>query len=338
MKPALRITVLMDAACIAAEDPEFHSDATSGSTEFHVVNALRNLGNEVFVLGVKDNVQSFVTTLQEQNPDLVFNLTEEFRGNRRLDANIAAVLEMLDIAFTGSGSLGLLLCRGKALSKQLLSLRKIRVPGFVTLVPGRSMHVPKHLNYPMVVKPVYGDGSDGIANASLVKDEAALKERVLMIHERWKQPAIVEEYIDGRELYVGVLGNKRLTVLPPRELFFKNVGDNGDGPVLATYRAKWDEEYQKKWGIEFAYAKIEPPVMTKITRACKKVYRALQIHDYGRLDLRLTPENRIVIMEANANPDVAYGEELAESAAKIGIDYEEFISRIVRSALRRNAK
>jgi len=326
----------MDAACIAPEDPDFRGELASDSTEFHVVNALRNLGHEVCILGVKDNVQTFVSTLQEQAPKIVFNLTEEFRGNRRLDSNIAAVLEMLDIPFTGSGSLGLLLCRGKGLSKQLLSLRKIRVPGFATFAPGKSMHVPKHLRYPMVVKPIYGDGSDGIANASLVKDENALKERVQMVHERWKQPAIIEEYINGRELYVGVLGNRRLTVLPPRELFFKNVGENGEGPVLATYRAKWDDEYQKKWGIEFGYAKLEPTVMTRIARVCKKVYRALQIHDYGRLDLRLTPENRIVIMEANANPDVAYGEELAESAAKIGLDYETFIDRILRSALRRN--
>lgn len=338
MKKGLRITVLMDAACIAPEDSEFKTNATSGSTEFHVVNALRNLGHQVSVLGVKDNVQTLVSTLQEQSPEIVFNLTEEFRGNRRLDTNIAAVLEMLDIPFTGSGSVGLLLCRGKDLSKQLLSLRKIRVPGFTTLAPGRAVRVGKNLKYPMVVKPIYGDGSDGIANASLVKDFAALKERVQMVHERWKQPAIVEEYIEGRELYVSILGNQRLMVLPPRELFFKNVGENGEGPVLATYHAKWDTEYQKKWGIEFGYAELDPEVGAKITRVCKKVYRALQIHDYGRLDLRLTPENRIVIMEANANPDVAYGEELAESAAKAGLSYERFIDRILRSALRRNAK
>lgn len=336
MKKKLRVSVLMDAACILPEDPEFHTEQTSASTEFHVINALRQLGHNVSVLGVKDDVQTFVALLQEQEPDIVFNLTEEFRGNRMFDSNIAAVLEMLDIPFTGSGSIGLLLCRGKGLSKQLLSLRKIRVPGFATLAPGRAVRVPKGLKYPMVVKPVYGDGSDGIANASLVKDEDALKERVQKMHERWKQPAIVEEYIEGRELYVGVLGNQRLTVLPARELFFKNVRNDGDGPVLATYRAKWDAEYQKKWGIEFADADLEPAIASRIERVCKKVYRVLQIHDYGRLDLRLTPENKIVIMEANANPDVAFGEELAESAAKAGMEYPQFISHILRSSLRRN--
>lgn len=337
MKKHLNITVLMDSACIPDEDPDFTGDAGDESTEHHVVNALRALEHEVSVLGVGESVGEFVNALLEKKPDMVFNLTEEFRGNRLMDRNIVAILEMAGIPFTGTGPTGLMLCRHKGLCKQLLSPHGIHVPAFFVFPPRCAIHVPRKLKYPMVIKPAYGDGSDGISNASLVRDESALKERVQMIHERWKQPAIAEEYIEGRELYVSVIGNSRLQVLPPRELFFKKKEETGEGPVLATYKVKWDEEYQKKWGIKFGFAELEEPILKKISRACSKVYRTLQINDYGRLDLRLTQDNRIVILEANANPDIAYGEELAEAAEKTGIKYNQLINRVLQSAHRRYA-
>ncbi|MBD3345042.1 MAG: hypothetical protein GF401_08275 [Chitinivibrionales bacterium] len=193
--------------------------------------------------------------------------------------------------------------------------------------------MPKSLHFPLVVKPLYEDGSEGISNASLVKDIVELEERARMVFERWNQPVIAEEYIEGRELYVGVIGNRRLAVLPPRELYFGS-SDEG-GPVLATYRVKWNQEYQKKWNITFGFAKLDDSARDIIARACKKAYHILQVQDYGRIDVRLTPDNKVYILEVNPNPDIAYGEEVAEAAEKIGICYNDLIDRIVRFALRR---
>ena len=324
---------MVDYATMPDEAPDFVGESLDQSTEYHVITTLRELGHEVSVLGVNDRVRPILDGLTEQQPDLVFNLTEQFRDRRRLDKNIAGLLEMLGVPFTGAGSAGMLLCRNKGLCKQVLGAHKIRVPGFAIFPPGKRVRVRKALKFPLVVKPLYEDGSEGISNASLVRDEPELGERASLIHERWKQPAIAEEYIAGRELYMGVLGNQRLTVLPPRELFFGN-GDPG-GPVLATYKVKWDKEYQERWKISFGFGELDADTFKKVARTCKRVYRLLQLQDFGRMDLRLTPEGQIAILEANPNPDIAYGEEVAEAAEKVGISYGELLDRIVRLALRR---
>lgn len=331
----LSITVLVDPATIPEEDPQFNHPPDTPITEYHVCEALRLLGYHVTVLGAERDVATVARTLAQQDPDLVFNLTEQFCGDRRLDKNIAALLELLDLPFTGAGALGLLLARDKRLCKEILKLHKIRVPTFVSLPLGRAVRVPKNLPYPMVVKPAFEDSSEGISNASLVYDADALAGRAAFIHERWNQPAIAEEYIEGRELYVSILGNKRLTVLPPRECFFN--AEHDEGPVMLTYRCKWDQEYREKWQIDFGFAELEPTVLRSVERVCKRVYRALQLQDYGRIDLRLTPENQLVILEANPNPDIAYGEEVAEAADRAGIDYESLIDRIIHLALKRYA-
>jgi len=186
----------------------------------------------------------------------------------------------------------------------------------------------------MVVKPAFEDSSEGLSNASVVNGPAALIERATFIHERWQQPVIAEEFIEGRELYVSVIGNQRLTVLPPRECCF-NADDQG--PSILTYRCKWDDDYREKWNITFGFADLEPAVLKNVERVCKRAYRALQLRDYGRMDLRLTADNRLVILEANPNPDIAYGEEVAESAERTGIGYETLIDKIIRLALKRYA-
>jgi D-alanine-D-alanine ligase len=301
--------------------------------EYHVIQTLRGLGHKVRVLGVGSDIVKIINELSQQRPDLVFNLTEEFGGDRRQDKNIAAVLEMLDMPFTGTGSLGLMLCRDKMLCKQLLSLHRIRVPGFISVPLNQSVRPSKSICFPLVVKPAFEDSSEGISNASLVKDFNALKERVEFVHQRWSQAAIAEEYIDGRELYVSIIGNSKLEVFPIRECFFSS--QTGDGPLMATYRVKWNKQYREKWNIEFGFAELEKKVVTDIERICKRAYRILNLRDYGRIDLKLTSDNRIVILEANPNPDIAYGEEVAESAEKIGISYGELIERILHLALLR---
>jgi D-alanine-D-alanine ligase len=334
MKKAQNITVLVDNWTIPNQDTEFEGVPEIPTTEHHVIQTLRDLHYNVSVLGVVDDVATILNTFNRQQPDLVFNLTEQLGGDRLMDKNIAAVLEISRIPFTGTGPTGLMLCRDKRLCKQLLSLHRIRVPNFTNIPPKRCLRVPKNLRYPLVVKPAFEDSSEGISNASLVANETALLERVQFVHEGWEQPAIAEEYIKGRELYVSLLGNKRLTVLPIRECIFDS--DESEGPQLTTYRVKWNAKYRKKWNIKFDFAELDNQLVGKLERVCKKVYRILQIRDYGRIDLRLTPDGEFVILEANPNPDIAYGEDVAESADRAGISYENLIERIVNLALRRH--
>ncbi len=332
MSRRLSITVLVDAAEIPDNDRDFTGVPEQPTTEYHVIQTLRDLQYNVSVLGAVNDIGAIAESLSRQNPDIVFNLTEAFAGDRRLDKNIAGLLEMVGIPFTGTGSTGLMLCRDKRLCKQLLSLHKIRVPGFISLARNRAVRIPQHLRYPLVVKPAFEDSSEGISNASLVDSEAELKERVHFVHERWRQPAIAEEYVEGRELYVSILGNNRLAVLPIRELLFDS---DGEGPQLATYRVKWSKEYRERWNIRFGFAELVPAIVESIERVCRKVYRVLHIRDYGRIDLRLTPDEKVVILEANANPDIAFGEEVADAAERAGISYAEFIDRILNLARRR---
>jgi D-alanine-D-alanine ligase len=332
VKRRLKVTVLLDWPCVPDDDPQLLREPRDPATEYHVASTLRELGHHVTVLGVSD-LQAMVGGLREQEPDIVFNLTEEFRGDRRHDRNLAAVLEVMGVPFTGSGSAGLMLCRSKGLCKQLLNFHRIRVPGFLELPAGRRVRVPRTLRYPMVVKPLYEDGSEGIFNASLVRTEEALVERVRIVHERFEQPAIAEEYVAGRELYVAVLGNTRLAVLPPRELFLRQQGNGA--PVLATYSVKWNAEYREKWGVRFGFAEVSPGLMARLARICRRVYRSLELRDYARIDLRVTPEEEIVVLEVNPNPDIAHGEDVAEAAERAGIPYPRFIQRLLRLALAR---
>ena len=333
MKKKLNITVLVDEAEILPSDPDFLSTPKETTTEFHVIQTLRELGHNVSVLGAVKDIEQMCAGLKSKKTDLVVNLTEHLEGERRFDKNIAALLEMSEIPFTGAGTMGLMLSRDKSLCKQLLSLHKIRVPAFVSLPPERIVRLPKNLHFPLVVKPAFEDSSEGISNASIVENHAALTERVHFVHERWDQPAIAEQYIEGRELYVGILGNKRLLVLPFRECHFNFKGNNG--PCMATYRVKWNKQYREKWNIEFGFADIQNPVVKSIERICKKVYKILHLRDYGRIDIRLTSDNKVYILEANPNPDLAYGEEVADAAEKIGISYNNFIKRIIKTALKR---
>jgi D-alanine-D-alanine ligase len=329
----LKITVLVDYSTIPEDDPQFKTIPEESDTEYHVIEALRDIGYKVRVVGAINDVATLVEKLTEQKTDLVFNLTEEFNGDRRLDKCIVGLLELLGLPYTGSGSDALMICRDKRLCKELLNLHKIKVPGFISMPVGKKVHVPKHINWPLVVKPAFEDSSEGISNASVVYDEEALMARARFVHERWNQAVIAEEYIEGREFYVAALGNKQLKVLPIRECSFESTEEGG--PLMATYRVKWNNEFREKWKINFGFADLDDKTFKDITRVCKKVYRALHLRDYGRIDLRLTPENKIVVLEANPNPDLAYGEEVTESAEKAGIEYNDFIEKIVRNALRR---
>ena len=333
MSQSLKITALVDASTVPAEDPEFRDPKGKMITEYHVVEALRLLGHRVSVIGVFDNLESIIRDLKQIQPDLVFNLTEQYYGERLWDKNITAVLELLQIPYTGTGTTGLMLCRDTRLCEELLGWHKIRVPNFVSLPWNRKIRISKKTHYPLVVKPALADGSEGISNASLVFTEEALRERADFIHARWEQDAIAEEYIEGRELYVTVLGNKRLKVFPARECLFDT--DNENGPCLATYRVKWNDAYRQRWGIHFGFAELDEETHRQVSRICKRAFRALHLRDYARIDLRLGADGKFYILEANPNPDLAYGEEVAEAAEKAGCTYENLIAQIINQTLKR---
>lgn len=331
----LKITAVVEEAGIPKDDPEFRNRPKDPSMEHDVLRALRRLGHDVQVLGIFDRIEPMVEGIEKNPPDLVFNFAEQFANDRRHDKNVAGLLEMMDIPFTGTGSAGLLLSRDKALGKQLLSTVGVRVPGFWVFPFGRNVPIPRGMHFPLVVKPAYGDGSEGISNASLVHDDGGLRDRIAMLHERFRQDVIAEEYIEGHEVYIGVMGNRRLQVLPPYEIRF---GSEEAGPVLATYRVKWNKSYRDKWKIEFGFADLPKQLVDKVAGVCRKAYRLLQLRDYARLDLRITPREEVYVIEANPNPDITQGEEVAEAARKAGMSYSRFIHRIVKHALSRHGR
>src|SRR5262249_11183959 len=268
------------------------------------LRCLKRLGHEVDTLAVYDNVMPIVEKLRAFLPDVVFNLSESFHHDRANEPNIPALLELMKVRYTGAGPDALMLCKDKARAKTVLTYHHIRV---ARLVVSSRKHPLKRLRrfvYPAFVKPVGEESSDGISRASFARDEAEAIERARFIHEKFQSDALIEEYIEGRELYVAVLGNDRLQVFPPRELHFGNVPD--DVPKFATFKAKWDDVYRKKWGIKNTDAKdLANGISQKLSAIARKVYRVLKIRGLGRIDFRLTSSGELVVLEANPNPSLA---------------------------------
>ena len=236
---------------------------------------------------------------------------------------------MQGLPFTGCGSTGLTLCKHKGISKKILHYHGINVPNFVVIPRGQRIGRPKQLKFPILVKPVKEEASYGISRASFVETDENFRNRIGFIHEKYKSDAIAEEYIEGRELYVSIMGNVKLTVFPIRELIFREVPPNE--PRIATYKAKWDEKYRKRWGLEGRFAEnLDPALVSEIEKTCKEIYRLLTIDGYARIDLRLSAENKPYFIEANPNPHLAFDEDFAESAAKAEIKYPQLIEKIIR--------
>ncbi|MFQ5953324.1 MAG: hypothetical protein ACE5JK_08015 [Candidatus Omnitrophota bacterium] len=332
----LKVLVLFDSAGTPPQDQDFSEEFKKEEwfTEAAVVEALKVLGHEVRTLGIYDDVNLVLQEVSEHKPDIVFNLTEVFLGKASFDKNIPSVLELLEIPFTGCGPDALMICNNKALTKKILTYHRIKVPGFRIFHKGKRIWHPKKLKFPLLVKPLQEEASTGIAQASFVENEKDLSERIKFTHERFNMDAIVEEYIDGRELYVSVLGHKRLRIFPPREMKFTQVPE--DGPKLATYKAKFDKGYRDKWGIKDEFAgRLPNGIPEKISNVCKRAYRALMMDGYGRFDIRLTPEGGVFIIEANANPELAKGEAFAASAEKLGFAYDKLIRKILSLAFQK---
>ena len=297
-------------------------------TEFDVCATLREMGHTVSPLGVSSDLAVIKQAVDEFEPDIAFNLLEEFDGVGVFDAHVVSYLELLKLPYTGCNPRGLMLAHDKALSKMVLRYHRIHVPRFHVFPMGRKVRKPPRLAYPLLVKSLTEEGSVGIAQASIVYDDAKLAERVAFVHRQVNTHAIAEQYIDGRELYVGVLGNERLVTLPTWEMLFPKLREGA--PRIATGKVKWDQKYQKKIGLVSDAARDLPEdVEAQLPRLCKRIYRALSLSGYARMDLRLSPEGRVYLIEANPNPQLAYGEDLAESAESAGLPYDGLLQKLL---------
>ena len=331
----LRVLALVHRHLIPPDNVEEGTDITSAPwrTEYDVISTLTALGHEVKALGVHDDLGEIRRLATEWKPHIAFNLLEGFDDITIFDQNVVSHLELLKLAYTGCNPRGLLMARDKSLSKKLLAYHRIPVPEFEVFRIGRPIRRPKRLEFPLIVKSLTQEASIGISQASVVDSDEKLKERVTFIHESIRTAAIAERYIDGRELYVGIIGNQTLQALPVWELFFTNMPEGAKR--IATDRVKWSVKYQKKYGIDSGPAKdLQETLSEEIQHICKRAYRALELSGYARIDLRMDEAGHVWVLEANPNPQIAKGEDFAESAAKVGIGYEALLQRILNLGLR----
>ncbi|HZL99063.1 MAG TPA: D-alanine--D-alanine ligase [Planctomycetota bacterium] len=335
----LRVLLLNHPALAAPDSAEGATaeEQAVWKTEYDVATTLRRLGHEVLKLHVQDELQPIRAAIEEWKPQVVFNLLEEFAGLAVFDQHVVSYLELLGVPYTGCNPRGLMLARGKGLAKKLVGYHRIRTPGFLVLPRGSKPRRPKALGFPLIVKSLTEEASLGIAQASVVDDDGKLAERVAFVHEKLGTDALAESYIAGRELYVSVLGNERLTVLPVWELVFEKLPEGH--AAIATARVKHDPKYQKKVGIADRPAEdLSPEQRQAIARVSRRIYRILELDGYARLDFRLAADGALFFLEANPNPEIARDEEFARAAEAAGLKYPELIQRLLSLALRRPAR
>lgn len=305
-------------------DPEF----TEWITEYDVLTTLRNNGHDVEILGIDENLGPIRTKIYEFKPDIVFNLLEEFQGEAIFDQNVVSYLELLGMPYTGSNPKGLIIGRDKALSKKILSFHKIHTPKFQVFpknIPRRKVTIQ---SYPLIVKCLTEEASLGISQASIVHNEEKLKERVKFIHEKYRTDAIAEQFIEGREFFVGVLGNYALEALPVWELKFEQV-ENPEKEFYSS-NAKFNDEYRKRKGISTGKANISDELELEMQKVAKKTYRTLGLSGYARMDMRVDSHGKIYILEVNPNPDISEADDFAQSAKKHGYSYGELLDKLIK--------
>jgi D-alanine-D-alanine ligase len=301
-----------------------------GSMEEHILKCLRAHYSNVAVVPFNPDVTRTIMALRALEPGIVFNATEWVDGDRSLDAAITGLLEILKLKYTGSGPTGMRLARDKALSKTIAANFGVEVPRHFVLKPGERVK-SDGFAFPMIVKPQFGDGSDEIRRNSVVKNQRQLRERVRIMHRRNKVPLVCEEFIPGRDLYVALLGN-RPQVMPAVELVIGKKG--ASAPQFATFQLKNDGAYRTRWRIRWRKARLDSKTERKINDASRRIFHALNLRDYGRVDFRLTPDNRLVFIEANPNPDL-HPHAMGNNLCFAGVQHADLICAIVEAARRR---
>jgi D-alanine-D-alanine ligase len=328
-KRKLRVIVLVREDLVPPDSFEGYSekDVELMKTEYDVVSALKSIGHEVWPVGVRSELGMIREAIEEYKPHVAFNLLEEFDGYPLFDQHVVSYLELKKQKYTGCNPRGLTLSHDKALTKKILAYHRIPVPRFAVFSPNRKVRRPNRLTFPLFVKSVIDEGSVGISQASIVRDDEKLAERVQFIHRQTGSVAIAEQFIEGREIYVGVIGNQKLQAYPPWELLMKDLPDGAQN--IATDRAKWDPAYQRRVGLITQAASLTPELQTQFEKLSKRIYRLLNLTGYARLDYRLTESGRIYLIEANANPQIARREDFADSAEHAGVKYEALLQKII---------
>jgi D-alanine-D-alanine ligase len=298
-----------------------------------VARTLRRLGHRVSVLGVHGDVKRLIAGLSRRKPELVFNLMEMFGDNVFGDIPVTGLLDLLGLRYTGSGPGELYLSQDKGLTKKLLAFEDILYPRYAVFSRQAAFETGGNLRMPLFVKPLRSDASLGIGGKSLVHDAVALMERVAAIHKELEDSALAEEYIEGREFYVGVLGNSQPKALPPIEVDFTGFPEGV--PKVMDSKAKWDERSKEYKGTKSVIANLPDELRARLQKVAVDAYRALRVKDYGRVDLRLTETGEIYVLEVNASCYLERSSEFAMAAGAMGVDYPRLIERIVNLALER---
>ena len=303
-------------------------------TEYDVITTLKAMEHEVYPVGLRSDLAVIANAREEHKPQIAFNLLEDFEGHALFDQHVVSYLELLKQPYTGCNPRGLTLSHDKSLTKKILSYHRIPVPGFAVFPMGQKVYRPRRLKFPLFVKSVVEEGSVGISQASVVNDDAKLAERVEFIHRQTSSHAIAEQYIEGREIYVSVIGNRKLQTYTPWELVINNLPEGALN--IATGRLKWNPDYQKKVGLVTKPADLPPELQRKVERLSKRIYRLLSLSGYARMDYRLTNDGEFYLLEANPNPQIALGEDFADSAKHCGISYGQLLQKILTLGLSYN--
>lgn len=333
----LRVIMLADERFLPSGDIKDFSEKQRElrKTEFDVRDAIEELGHDVFPIGVSDDLSTIRGAIDAYKPDIAFNLVEEFRGVGHFDQHVVSYLELCKQPYTGCNPRGLTLARDKALTKKILAYHGIKVPEFAIFAKRRPFKRPT-LAFPLFVKSLTEEGSVGISGASIVHDHEKLQERVAFIQRTTQSTAIAEQYIEGREIYVGVMGNDRISVLTPWE--FSMTKKDDDTPLIASDRAKWDPEYQRKVGLKTGPARLSKKMQANLEGLSKEIYRLLGMSGYARLDYRVSDAGDAYLLEANPNPQIAKDEDFALSALHKGIKYPDLIAQLMQFGLNYEAK
>jgi len=317
--------------------PYFEVENLTPIEEFELLSArLNKIGIKAYTLNIKDDIEILISDLKKHKPDVIFNFIELFKDNSRLEMNVVGLLELLGIPYTGAPPMALANCQNKPLAKRMLNAVGIRTPMF-EFVKKVERNIAKGLKFPLIVKPAFEDASVGIENDSIVENRKQLINRAGYVIDYFQQPALIEEYIEGRELNIAVMGDKSPITLPISEIDFTEMPDHLYN--IVSYQAKWDphnEAYHKT--IPICPAKLPKRIENKAFSIALKAFNAMGCRDYARVDMRLAKNNDLYVLEVNPNPDLTEGAGFMRSSEAAGYSYERILKKIISFAYARRKK
>lgn len=315
--------------------PFFEVDDMNPIEEYELLaKRLTTNGYKAYPLNIADDITSLVKDVKKNKPDVIFNFIELYKENSTLEMSAVGILELLRIPYTGAPPMTLANCQNKVLAKRMLSVKGIQTAKFM-MIKSLSSKYEHDLKFPIIVKPGFEDASVGIENESVVQNEAALKERIEHVLVQYNQPALIEEFIQGRELNVAVIGDKTPRALPISEIDFSEMPDHLYN--IVSYQAKWDpyhEAYHKT--IPICPAQLPPDITSAAKSTAIKAFRVMGCRDYARIDMRLTKDNQLYVLEVNPNPDLTEGAGFMRSTEAAGYTYVGTLKEILRLAMLRS--